>query len=323
MRGARTICAVSVSLLAAACATRSTTTIPAPRVDHHQHLFSPAVAQLTSLSTISADQLVALLDSAGVEQAVVLSMAYTWGSASRPPVPNESERAREENDWTAAQVARHPKRLIGFCSVNPRRDYALAEIARCASNPLLSNGLKIHVGNSDVDLDNPENVEQLRRVFAEANRRKMPIVVHMRTSNTLRRAYGERQARVFFEQVVPAAPDVAVQIAHFAGSGSYSPQTDSALAVFADAIKRGDARAKNLWFDVTTVVRAGQAPEIRASIAQRIREIGVDRVLYGSDAALGGNLPPREGWAVFKELPLTPAEFRRIANNRASYLPKR
>jgi predicted TIM-barrel fold metal-dependent hydrolase len=309
-----------VSAWVAACASSSRTDVDAPRVDHHQHLFSPAVSELTKAGSLNADQLVALLDSAKIEKAVVLSMAYTWGSASRPPVPNEYERARQENDWTAEQVARHPKRLIGFCSVNPRRDYALAEIARCATNPRINNGLKLHVGNSDVDLANPDNVEQLRKVFAEANRRGMPIVVHMRTSHSMERAYGAAQAQVFLERVLPAAPDVVVQIAHLAGSGGYNAQNDSALVVFTDAIARGDARMKRVWFDVTTSARPDQDEATRALLARRIREIGVDRVLYGSDAAVGGNLAPREGWAVFRKLPLSEVEFRRIANNRASYL---
>jgi hypothetical protein len=30
-----------------------------------------------------------------------------------------------ENDWTSAQVAKYPHRLIGFCSVNPLRPYAV------------------------------------------------------------------------------------------------------------------------------------------------------------------------------------------------------
>jgi hypothetical protein len=30
-----------------------------------------------------------------------------------------------ENDWTSAQVAKYPHRLIGFCSVNSLRPYAV------------------------------------------------------------------------------------------------------------------------------------------------------------------------------------------------------
>jgi hypothetical protein len=57
-----------------------------------------------------------------------------------------------------------------------------------------------------------------------------------------------------------------------------------------------------------------------ALVARRIRQVGVDRILYGSDAAAGGNLRPREGWAAFRRLPLTEDEFERIASNVAPYL---
>ena len=40
----------------------------------------------------------------------------------------------------------------------------------------------------------------------------------------------------------------------------------------------------------------------------------------GSDAATGGNLPPRESWADFRKLPLTDAEFQTIASNVAPYM---
>ena len=51
-----------------------------------------------------------------------------------------------------------------------------------------------------------------------------------------------------------------------------------------------------------------------------IRQIGVDRILYGSDAAVQDNPRPREGWALFRRLPLTDDEFERIAKNVAPYL---
>ena len=93
------------------------------------------------------------------------------------------------------------------------------ELTRCSNNPQLRDGLKLHFGNSDVDLDNPENVAQVRRVFEAANRHRMAIVVHMRTSLDLGRRYGADAARVFLSQLLPAAPDVPVQIAHLAGAG--------------------------------------------------------------------------------------------------------
>ena len=289
-----------------------------PLVDHHQHFFSPAFAQLVGITPIDADKVIALLDSAGIRRALVLSVAYSWGSPSRT-VENEYEHVKTENDWVAAQVARYPDRLRAFCSFNPLRDYALAELDRCATNPLLRTGLKLHIGNSAVDYHSPQDLEKLRRVFRAANDKHMAIVIHMRASISKQLPYGREEARIFLDSILPATPDVPVQIAHLAGAGGYDSTTDAALSVFVDAIARHNPRAKQLWFDVTTVAR-NATPEDAKLLATRIRQLGIDRVLYGSDAAAGGNLAPRESWAEFLKVPLTEAEFRTIANNVAPYM---
>jgi hypothetical protein len=54
--------------------------------------------------------------------------------------------------------------------------------------------------------------------------------------------------------------------------------------------------------------------------AARIRQIGVERVLYGSDAAARPLAYPKAGWAAFRGLPLSEAEFRVIANNTTPYM---
>jgi O-phosphoseryl-tRNA(Cys) synthetase len=87
-----------------------------------------------------------------------------------------------------------------------------------------------------------------------------------------------------------------------------------------EAIANGDPRAKRLYFDVTTVVDRDISVEQAKLVAERIRQLGVERVLYGSDAASGDNLPPRQGWAAFRQLPLSKAEFQTIANNIAPYM---
>jgi predicted TIM-barrel fold metal-dependent hydrolase len=299
----------------------------APLADHHQHLVSPAVAALLSepapaapLQPITASDLVAMLDAARMKRAVVLSLAYMFGSPART-VANEYAKVKAENDWTSQQVALFPDRLRGFCSFNPLRDYALEELARCATDPRLRLGLKLHFGNSAVDYHNAQHVERLRQVFRAANGYHMPIVVHMRASLSMKLAYGRDEALIFLNEVLPQAPDVPVQIAHLAGAGGYAdPLVDQALAVFVDAIARKDARTKNLYFDVTSVALNDLTAEQAALAVKRIRQLGLKRILYGSDAAAGGNLPPREGWAAFRRLPLSEKEFRAIASNAPPYL---
>jgi uncharacterized protein len=316
--------AMTVSLLLLAVLRLGTLQEAAPQVDHHQHLFSPAAAALVStssatISPILAADLVTLLDAAGIRQAAVFSVAYTYGHVSRN-VDNEYEKVKAENDWTSQQVAQFPDRLRAFCSFNPLKDYALEELSRCLKDPRLRRGLKLHFGNADVNVHDQQHVERLREVFRRANQNGMAIVVHTRSSISRKRPYGAEEARIFLKEIVPAAPDVPVQIAHLAGGGGYDdPLVDQAMSVYTDAISAGDARTKRLYFDVTSVAREA-SPERAALAAQRIRQLGIERVLYGSDAAAGGNPAPREGWAEFRTLPLTDNEFETIAKNVAPYM---
>lgn len=321
----RTFIQLAAASLALPAHARATDTAM-PVADHHQHLFSPAIARLLDTGAggppvIAAKDVIALLDTAGIRRAVLLSAAYVWGSPVRK-IDDEYAKVRAENDFNGAQAALYPDRLRAFWSVNPLKDYALDELERCAALPDLRHGLKLHFGNSDVQLDLPEHVDRLRKVFAAANAKKMAIAVHLRASVSKRRPYGAAQAQVFLEELLPAAPDVTVQVAHLAGTGpGYAdPPSDEALAVLAAAVAAKDKRTRRLWFDVATIANPEITPEQQAQVARRIRQIGVGRVLFGSDAASGTNLRPRESWEAFRKLPLTEAEFARIARNVAPYL---
>jgi predicted TIM-barrel fold metal-dependent hydrolase len=292
-----------------------------PAADYHQHLFSQAYVdfQGSSLKTITAQDLIGLLDKAGIRRAVLLSTAYSYGRPGKEP-PDEYTKVKAENDWTAAQAALFPKRLIAFCSFNPLKDYALDELARCAKIPNLRHGIKLHFGNSDVQTENPEHFEKLKRVFQAANRERMAIVVHMRASISKKRPYGTEQARAFLE-LLSFAPDIPVQIAHLASSGpGYDdPPAHSVIEVLADAVAKKDPRTRKLWFDVASNAFPTNSAEVSELLVKLIRRIGVKRILFGSDAAAGNNLQPRESWAAFRQLKLSPKEIKTIAGNLAPY----
>jgi len=299
----------ALRVLVCACVRLSAQSI----ADHHQHFLRSAVAPPDGLA-LTAKALISQMDEAKVHRAAVFSIAYQFGNPNRPPVDNEYERVKAENDWTREQTALYPKRLKAFCSTNPLKDYAVAEIERCAKDPGLRVGLKLHFGNSDVDLDNATHVAQLQRVFREANRHRMAIAAHIRSTVNRKRPWGAQQARAFLEQVLPAAPDVPVQIAHLAGAGGYDePGIDAALGIFADAIAAKDKRMKRVFFDVSGVF-LGQWESKATLIVKRLRMLGLERVLYGSDS------PPLPAWKAFRKLPLTEGEFRKIEKNVAPYL---
>jgi uncharacterized protein len=293
-----------------------------PTIDYHQHLLSPSAAALGSMpNPVDAKAMITLLDEAGVRKALVLSLAYQFGNPNRPPVKDEYEKEKAENDWTARQVAQYPNRLRAFCGVDPLKDYALAEITRCAKDPYLRLGLKLHFGNSDVDLDSPAHVSQLRKVFKAANQQGMAIAVHLHSSVTKHRAYGAKEARVFLNEILPSAPDITIQIAHLAGSGGYDdPSDDEALSVFIDAIKDHDPRMTHVYFDISGVAGLGKWEEKKSLIATSIRQVGIRRILWGSDGSFGGGMTPLEALRTYRQLPLTAEEFRIIEANVAPYM---
>jgi hypothetical protein len=235
-----------------------------PGADHHQHLYSPVIAPAARIEPITAADLIALLDAAGIRRAAVLSQAYSFGNPNRtPPVQNERARVIEENDWTSREVAQFPGRLVGFCGVNPLRDYALDEITRCARDPHLRTGLKLHFANSDVDVENPQHVERLRAVFRAANEHRMAIVVHIRSTVSRQRPYGAAQARAFLDNVLPSAPDRRA-IAHHRSRGCDDPGR-RALGV----ARRRDRRPRSRGPRFTSMCPASQGRQWRLATASR------------------------------------------------------
>jgi predicted TIM-barrel fold metal-dependent hydrolase len=297
---------------------------PLPLADHHSHVWSKLASELLVPPMVGKDfqnpgqiegqQVVHQLDGAGVKKAAVLSVAYWFASPLIDIKGDRNAQLQRENDWVASEVAKAPNRLVGFCSFNPITDDALAQLNRCTSDRRMT-GVKLHFGNSAVELENPEHARRVRQIFAAANRLRTPIIVHLWTLKN----YGRADSEIFLDTILPAAPDITVQVAHLAGTGpGYGP--DEAVAVFAAAMQRKDVRTRNLWFDVATVAIQKQTSEQRQLIVTRLRQIGIDRLLFGSDSAEGFNPPPGVAWSNFRQLPLSKDEIVQIANNTAPYL---
>jgi len=231
----------------------------------------------------TVDELVEQLDAAGIRHAAVLSWAYQFGGVGRR-VTDEAAKVRAENDWTAEQVARFRDRLVGLCSFNPLKPYALDELDRCMRDSRLA-GVKLHFTTAGIDLRNPEHVARLRAVFRAANARRFPIVVHLRTLDP---AYGRPDAEVFLDEVVTEASHSGVYIAHLAGWGGYGPETDAAMEVFANAAAAGDPRTKNLYFDLSGVVSPDAPDDLKELLVRRIRQVGTDRILFAIDGPVTG-----------------------------------
>lgn len=323
-----------------------TTAQAVPVADHHAHLQSSAAANFLNRGAIqgpgaphqeeketqqTAADLIKMLDAAGIRRSVALSDAYRLGSPF-VHVPGEAAAVNAENDWTLRQVQPHARRLVGFCSVNPTRPYALAAIEHCGQIGL-RRGLKLHLANAEFHFEDPTQLRKLRDVFAAANRRRIPVLIHLRSEDVWD---AKRNVQIFLNQVLPAAPDIPVQVAHLGGWGGYDRTTDAALSTFADICAASPARCRRLYFDVAAVVldsrdsSAAPGSDLRSlwdeqkgfpdgpeRLAANLRRIGLSRVLFATDwpfvTASDYLRTLREG------LKLTPVEIDQIFGNVAPY----
>ena len=82
-------------------------------------------------------------------------------------------RAEVPNAFVADYVRRHPEKLVGFAGVDPTDPAALDDLAR-AHEDLGLVGLTISPGNQGF---HPSDTRAMV-VYAEAERRRMPVVIH-------------------------------------------------------------------------------------------------------------------------------------------------
>lgn len=309
----KTTFALAAALFLSACAAPRT----APLVDYHQHLVSPAFAPIVKLPERDGAALVRDLDAAGIERAVVLSVGYSFAD-ERKALPDPDQLTQEQNNWTSAEAVKNAPRLIGFCSANPLRRAALAELERCLALPGMK-GIKLHLGNSGISLRDPAHLAVVQGVLGLAQRRGAPVLLHMRARGGTN--YGAEDVQIFLEKAVTVAPDIEIIVAHMGSAGpGYPPQNDEVMAAFAAAAERKEPQMRNVYFDVATNVTEKITPAEAQLVAQRLRQVGIDRVLYGSDLSPpGGSVS--SGWEIFRtKVPLSQEEFQQIARNTTRFV---
>jgi predicted TIM-barrel fold metal-dependent hydrolase len=302
------------------------------RVDHHVHLNSPAIQAFLpefcasmrrfgpcdpALTTPhSVQDLLAAMDRAGIQRALVLSDGYLAESPiMEPQRPNAADLMRAANDWTVELARSYPRRLSAFIAVDPLRSTALPEIARWRGNPAVA-GIKLHLTASGVDLRRDTDVAALAAVFRAAAQARFAIVIHLRGQ---RMDYGVPDVQRFVEDVLPAAGNTSLQIAHAGGWGGLDKATLSALGAFADAIETNPQRFRHVGFDLAGVWTDKSSDADKQALVALIRRIGLKHFLPGSDWPYNGDNLADYYDRVYPELPLTQREWELIRKNVAPY----
>jgi predicted TIM-barrel fold metal-dependent hydrolase len=347
-----------IAVFGAGCARSGsgTETTASKQADHHLHLQTAELFQVMekamrvtgqrsetapAIPRPEAHDAIEALDSAGLTIGLVISGGYIWGSPMLPAVlgtevEDERERVRTENLYLADQVAPYRHRLVGACSVNPLADYAPEEVAFCDADERIG-AFKVHLANAGMDFTDPDHVRRLRAVFEALEHANLPVVVHLRNRGD---GYGAEDARIFIREVLAAAPGLPVQIAHMAGWADYDDATHAAMGAFVEAFANGTLDPGRFTFGLAVVVRdpdgtAADTARLRrmsdqnVRLAERIREIGLERIVYSTDWPFW---PPgedvvrgiaRNRTLLREALPLTSAEMERIFANRGPMFPPR
>lgn len=216
------------------------------------HLYSNPKSKLAT-----ADELIAGMDDEGIDISIALNIGWI-----------SHELCRETNDYIMEAVARYPKRLVGFCAIQPKAgDVAIAELERCAKGGLRGIGeLRPDVQGFDLG-----DEATMAPVVEAANRHGMILLTH--SSEPVGHQYagkGEVTPDILY-RFISRFPQIPFVCAHWGGGLPFyalMPEVASAL--------------QNVFFD-TAATPFLYRPEIFRYIAEIA---GVDKILFGTDYPL-------------------------------------
>jgi len=214
-------------------------------------LYSPKEAKLAT-----ADELIDSMDKEGIDISVIVNIGWTT-----------HELCVETNDYILESIARYPKRLIGFGSVQPNSfDAAVAEIERCAQGGIRGIG-EIRPDMQLFDL----NDEIMLPIIETLSKHRLILLTH--ASEPVGHHYPGKGA-ITPEMLYPfitSFPDLTIVCAHWGGGLPFyalMPEVKQAM--------------KNVFFD-TAASPYLYRPEIYQQVIQLV---GADKILFGSDYPL-------------------------------------
>lgn len=261
---------------------------------------------------VYAADAVRALDDAHVSRGVILSCAYLYGLPSLHVKPRElAAKIRQENEFTAEEVAKYPGRLVGFLSVDPLANSAIDEIHHWRGSRKLI-GLKLHFTASAVNIRDAAERRQVAKVIAAAAAQGLPMVIHLGGGK-----FNGADAELFIRDVLPSAGSSWVQVAH-AGGGLPRQDGDNlaVLRTFADHIVSDDPATRRVLFDISYVPAPDEMPKMTAALLEQMRRIGMKRLLFGSDFNV---LTPVQEIKDIEKFHLTGEELKTLRQNCAPW----
>jgi len=241
-------------------------------IDFHTHIFPPQIKNNRSqyaqkdpcfallysnpkAKMATAEELIASMD----EDSVNISVIANYGWATQ-------KLCIEINDYILESVARYPKRLVGFCAVQPNSRDAIAEIERCVRGGAKGIGeLRPDVQKFDF-LD-----EQLAPLMAVIKQNKLILLVHAdEPAGHVYPGKGSVTPNVLYP-FIARFPDLMIVCAHWGGGLPF-------YALMPEVKKT----MSNVFFD-TAASPFLYSPQVYSHVAQLV---GAEKILFGSDYPL-------------------------------------
>ncbi|MGE0632254.1 MAG: amidohydrolase family protein [Pseudobdellovibrionaceae bacterium] len=264
-----------------------------PSFDIHTHLFSPEAAKKVGEPVVTAETIITQIDQAGISSAAIYSDAYFF---------EERAAAMRENNFLAAEVAKFPKRLIGFCSVNLKMTWIIEEVERCAK-VLKMRGLKLHPQANGLDLRDPKTLSLIPPILEKAGELGLPVVFDS--------VWMDSRITLEMIKIIVRFPKTKVILAH----SLFKDYRD--LSIAALLYQMNSEVPRNIYVDLSAIsIFYADSPE-RENLVWHLRQFGIDRVLMGSDYPA---FTPIDTLNALRKLPFTEAEITAITSRNASSL---
>ncbi|MFC1949421.1 amidohydrolase family protein [Chloroflexota bacterium] len=243
-------------------------------IDFHTHIFPPRIKQNRDryiesdpcfailysekkAELTTADELIESMDRDGVDISVVLNIGWTT-----------HELCGETNDYILESIAKYPKRLVGFCAVQPRSlEYALKEIERCAKGGIRGVGEM----RPDMQLLDVRDEEIMKPFIEIINRHNLILLTH--SSEPVGHQYQGKGAVTpeILYSFITSYPETTIVLAHWGGGLPFyalMPEVKQAM--------------ENVFFD-TAASPFLYNPQVYNQVIQLV---GADKILFGSDYPL-------------------------------------
>ena len=243
-------------------------------IDFHTHIFPPEIkknrgkyierdpcfALLYSnpdSKIATADELISSMDKTGVDISVIINIGWIT-----------HELCVETNDYIIESVSRYPRRLIGFCTVQPHSyEAAAAEIERCARAGIRGVG-EMRPDIQLFDLTDETAMEPFVEVL-----RKHKLILLTHASEPVGHNYPGKGCVTpdILYPFITSFPDLTIVCAHWGGGLPFyalMPEVKKAMS--------------NVFFD-TAASPFLYSPQVYNQV---IQIIGADKILFGSDYPL-------------------------------------